>query len=150
MQRVLVANKYQEIANRLNGQISGEPDSFILGTPIEEIADYYYFNNHYDTLEINEEASESVEIKKSRQHVPASQREGPFQSMGDISVDASYIILTIPLRPNPQLDIIKNFEPSIMVSGFSSGDVSWDSHGVSSWQSHYPTGLAATALLFFD
>lgn len=111
-----VFSKYEQIGNKINSQILLEPESFLLGTSITELVDYYYSNNHFTPLEIDKEKSESIELIKEWRTVPAHKREGPFQSQGDLPFEYESIILCVPIKNHPQLEEIKNFEPSSISS----------------------------------
>lgn len=130
MQRISIHNKYQQTAD-ISNQIASEPDNFILGTSIDDLVNYYYSNNHFTPIEIDPERTDFIEIKKERKIVPANQREGPFQSSGDLPFDFESIILKIPIKPHPQLDIIKNLETSSYSTGFSLSDVIWGNDVIS-------------------
>jgi hypothetical protein len=80
--------------------------------------DYYLTNNPYTHIEINPEQTESVDIKKERKIVPAHQQESPFQNEGDLPCGFESVVVHIPIKPHPQLDIIINSEPSSISYSF--------------------------------
>jgi hypothetical protein len=107
-----VYNIYQQIQININNQILAEPDSFILGSSIDDLVEFYFSNKYFTPIEIDNERTESIEIKKKWEIVAAHSREGPFQNQGDLPYECISVILTVPIKPHPQLEQIKMIEPS--------------------------------------
>ena len=123
-----VFSTYQQIEINIKNQILLESDTFLLGSPIDELVDYYFSNNHLTPVEIDKEKTELIDIKKNWEIVPAHRREGPFQNEGDLRYECISIILTVPIKQHPQLEQIKMIEPS---SISSIPEMNWKSDSIS-------------------
>jgi hypothetical protein len=116
---------YQQIGQQIAERIASEPDSFILGTPTEQLVDYYFNNHHHTPIELDPEKGPQIDLKKSTKIIPASQREGPFQSQGDLKAEYEHIRVHIPIIPHPKLETVKYFEPSRYDTGFFGEELLW-------------------------
>ncbi len=122
---ISVSNKYAQINHAISEKIAREPDNFIIGTSAGDLLDYYYADNHYLPLAIDEQRQETVTIDKKWKVIPAERRERGYQQEGDLPFEFETLHLHIPLLPNPQIDLIKNLDISTYTSGYSASDIIW-------------------------
>jgi hypothetical protein len=82
--RASFSDAYNKILEDIKLQILKEPDSTIIGTTTEELADYYYSNKHYDPVKIDLERTETLEQKNEVRIIGADQREDSYRDEGDL------------------------------------------------------------------
>jgi hypothetical protein len=128
---ISVTAKYQQIEQWITEKINVEPDINILGISVDEMAEYYFSNNHFTTIEIDRERTDEIEIIKEKKIIPAHQREPAFRGMGDKLYEFEFIVLKIPVIPHKNLDIIKNLESSFLSLSNLSGELFWEPNMVS-------------------
>src|SRR5262249_8315962 len=90
------------------------------------LIEYYFSESHYTPVELDEERTITGEIKTEKRIIPAWQREGPFQSAGDLNWDFEFYSVTIPIIPHPQLKVLKTFQPNRCDTGFFGEEISWN------------------------
>lgn len=98
---------YQQTIEKVRQDILQESDGQILGSDIDDLANYYY--QKYALTPIHFEPDDiSFEPQKQVRMVPASMREHGYQSEGDINWEYESIKLSIPIQPNLNLAMIKD------------------------------------------
>lgn len=126
-----IAALYDSITRKLSAKISDEPDNFIIGTSEEELLEYYYSSNHFTAVEPDRERKQTIYIKKVKKIIPANQREWAYQSGGDLPYEFEYVSVGIPIKPHPQWNDIRTFEPSSYSSGFFGEEPQWTADTIS-------------------
>jgi hypothetical protein len=107
-----IADYYRKVFAGIERQILGEKDESIIGTNIDELAEYYYSNNCLSPIEFDTERQEQMEHRKELRIVKAQERERGYQSMGDTKIEYESIIVTIPIIPNKNLEKIWELQTS--------------------------------------
>ncbi|WP_295664381.1 hypothetical protein [uncultured Mucilaginibacter sp.] len=123
--RASFSDAYNKILEDIKLQILKEPDSTIIGTTTEELADYYYSNKHYDPVKIDLERTETLEQKNEVRIIRADQREDSYRDEGDLPYEYESIHVTIPIVHNAHLSALLNMRPSTFSLGGSTKAVNW-------------------------
>lgn len=85
---------------QIRAEILNERDETVLHTKTEKLIEYYISAKQLQPIEFDPENQPFLDHKKELRQVPASQREGPYRAMGDLSFEFESIVLTIPIRSN--------------------------------------------------
>jgi len=96
-----IADYYGKVFADIRKQILTEKDEYIIGTDVNELAEYYYSNNCLSPIEFDEERREQMEHKKGL--------------LGGTEIECEYIIVTIPIIPNKNLSTIWELRSSTFV-----------------------------------
>ena len=111
--KLSIADYYRKVFADIERQILTETDEYIIGTDIDELAEYYCHNNCLSLIEFDTEKQETMEHKKGLKIVKANERKNGYQTMGDISVEYEIIVVTIPIIPNKDLKTIWELRTSL-------------------------------------
>lgn len=126
-----IAALYDIITQKLSAEISDEPDNFIIGTSEEELLEFYYSRNHFTPVEPDPDREVTIGIKKVKKIIPSNQREWGYQTGGDLPYEFEYVSVSLPIKPHPQWNDIRQFEPSSYSSGFFGEEPRWTAEAIS-------------------
>lgn len=109
---------YRKAIEMFNQDILRESDTQILGSEIDDLANFYY--QKYTLVPLQFDAADlSYEIKKEIRQVPAHQREGFYRHHGDLDFEYESAIISLSIQPNPNLDWMKKlYGPVRYMDGF--------------------------------
>ena len=109
---------YREAIKKVQQDILHESDAQILGSNVDELANYYF--QKYALQPLGFDSNDiSYEIKKEVRRVPADQREGFYRYDGDIDWEYEVAVISIPIQSNPNLEWIKELSgPTWSLDGF--------------------------------
>jgi len=109
---------YREAIKRFNQDILSESDAQILGSEVDDLANFYCQNYALVLVEFDP-ADISYEIKKEVRRVPARQREDFYRGEGDVDWEYEMGVISLPIQTNPNLDWIKKLSTSVhIMDGF--------------------------------
>jgi hypothetical protein len=121
---------YQQIGITVGGRIAGEKDDYILGSPVEDLVEYYFDDYNNTPVEIDITKTHTIDIKKETRIIPARQREWAFQNEGDLRYEYEFVNVRIPILPHRKLDTIMSFQPSRIESGFFGEGINWTADAI--------------------
>ena len=109
---------YREATKKFSQDILGESDAQILGSDIDELANFCCPN--YALVPVGfDPADVSYEIKKEVRRVPANQRDGFYSQDGDLDFEYELGVISLPIQSNPNLDWIRKLSgPTHYMDGF--------------------------------
>jgi len=117
-----IGDYYRHGLNQAQEVILQEPDSTIVGTSPEELADYHLSQYALQPIEIDAERDETIEHKKEMRWVRAHERDPMYRDEGDKKFEFESITITIPIVPNDTLPNIQNLLTSTYSLGWSAQD----------------------------
>ena len=107
---------YSDLLSELQLKIVSEADNYIISQQTEDLVKFY-LNSCLNPLEFDLDKEESFEPKKYIKRIPAHQREGAFQSSGDLKLECEMVILKMPILYNMDTEKIINLNTSSFSSG---------------------------------
>jgi hypothetical protein len=93
--KLSIAGYYGKVFADIERQILGEKDENIIGTDVDELAEYYYSDNCLPPIEFDIERQEQMEPKKEL-----------LRTIRGTEIEYECIIVTIPIIPNKKLPTI--------------------------------------------
>jgi len=116
-------NYYSRLWDKIRGEILAEPDSAILGTAADELAEYYYSNNALQPLELDVNREIHFEHQKEIRTVPAHQRDSMYQSEGDLQYEFESVTLVVSIVPNEHISTLQKLLTSTFSMGWSPAEL---------------------------
>ena len=109
---------YREALERFNQDLLHESDEQILGSEIDNLADFYF--KKYALVPLVFDRNDiSYDIKKEVRTVPAHQRERGYSYEGDLDFEYEIGTVCLAIGQNPNLDWIKKLSgPTHYLDGF--------------------------------
>jgi hypothetical protein len=104
--QVSISDHYRRLQNLIQEQVLSEKDEVILHANTEELAEYYLAHKGFSPVEFDTDRPQTMEHKKELRVVRAEQREESYQDEGDLTMEYESIVVTMPIIPNTQLQII--------------------------------------------
>jgi hypothetical protein len=109
---------YRAALEKVKQEILQESDAQILGSDIDDLANFYHARHAITPLEFDP-AEISFEPKKELRTVSADRREFDYGYEGDIDWEYETVSISIPIQPNRNLDLIKKLNSgSVYMDGF--------------------------------
>jgi len=110
--RITISQHYQGLLKKINKEIMEEEDNYILMTDTQELTDYYFSENSLTPIEFDTSKDENLEHKKEVRTVKSYEREYPYNTDGDLDCEYEYLILSMPIIPTEDLDLILSLQSS--------------------------------------
>lgn len=109
---------YRKAIEMFNQDILRESDGQILGSEIDDLANFYCQKYALVPLQFDP-ADLSYEMKKEVRRVPAHQRDGFYRNDGDLDFEYESAVISLPIQSNPNLDWMKKLSgPVHHMDGF--------------------------------
>lgn len=102
---------YRKALENFNQELIRETDEQVLGSDIDQLADYY-FQRHALVELTFDPTNISYEIRKEIRRVPANQRDGFYREQGDTNYEYEVGVISLAIESNPNLDWIKKLSGS--------------------------------------
>jgi hypothetical protein len=125
-----VADVYARFFEEIKLLVLAETDEFIIGTVTKELVDYYFQNKHFDPIELDDEAGETVQIKKQMRTVSAHERDPFYRNEGDLQVEFETIHVSIGLKYNKSILELLKMRPSSVSISWAPDEVKWNARSV--------------------
>ncbi|MDB5124845.1 MAG: hypothetical protein JWP94_2974 [Mucilaginibacter sp.] len=97
---------YSDALEKAKKQILHETDTQIIGSEVDQLADFYYQRYALTPIEFAADGL-AFEIKREIRTISAGRREWGYREDGDFDFEYQSAIITIPIQPNPNLELIK-------------------------------------------
>jgi hypothetical protein len=109
---------YRKAIEIFNQDILRESDEQILGSEIDDLANFYC--QKYALIPLAFDSADlSYEMKKEVRRVPAHQRDEFYRHEGDLDFEYESAVVSIPIQSNPNLDWLKKLSgPVHHMDGF--------------------------------
>lgn len=122
---------YRTALDRVKDEILRESDTQILGSEVDDFANFYHQKYALVPLEYDP-ADLEWDFKKEVRNVPANRREDFYRSQGDVNWEYESVVITIPIQSsNPNLDWIQKLTgPGRYLDGFDE-DIKFSSQEIS-------------------
>jgi hypothetical protein len=117
--RAGIDDVYRSQWEKLQKQIMSEPDSLIIGSPTDELVEYYLSNSSFDKIEIDASQEISAEHKKEVRRISASQREDFYRDEGDVDFEFETIVIRIPIVHNKNINDLAELRTSTFTVSWS-------------------------------
>ena len=104
-----ISDYYRNLFEKtLHSLILNESDNFIVGTPTDELVEYYFSNHALHKIELDKSRGETIEHVKEVRRVPADQRESVYRGEGDIDWEYESIVVSVAfVRDNNNVSRIR-------------------------------------------
>lgn len=117
----------REIVTAVSSLITKESDSQILGSNLEQLADYYFDQVALQPLEVDPANPSSAEHQKYFRRISAGERDGPYQFQGDIpEFQCERVIVEVPILSNPHYSLIATLNGATMSVSYSASEFIWE------------------------
>jgi len=117
--RPSIQDYYRRLWDKIRAEILAEPDSVILGTGVDELAEYYYSKNVLQPLEVDVNREIHWDHQKEVRTVPAYQREEPYQGEGDLQYEFERVTVIVPIVPNEHVSTFQKLLTSTFTISWS-------------------------------
>jgi hypothetical protein len=107
-----ISDYYRALLKQVQDQILKEKDETILHSNTDELVDYYFSHNSFETIEFDSGQPPTFEHKKEVRNVPANRREEFYRNEGDLSFEYESIAITMPIIPNENIKTILELQSS--------------------------------------
>ncbi|MFA4891254.1 MAG: hypothetical protein WC604_02800 [Candidatus Gracilibacteria bacterium] len=117
--RAQFSDYYRNAFEEIGGKILRESDATIIGTKLEELAEYYCQDYLLDPIELDIEIEPNWEYEKYVERIPAHQRESIYQQTGDLDFECERINIEVPIVPNRDISKISQLQASTRSLSYS-------------------------------
>lgn len=126
-----ISDYYRAVLKSFEETVMKSTDQYIRDTETSQIiADLMKSNHVLIPIEFNSEQKESMRHEKEIRNVPAYRREEFYRDEGDLQFEYETIWITIPIVPNPSIQITKDLLTNTRSMSWSLDNFNWSSNGV--------------------
>lgn len=124
--RASISDYYRDAFEKIRSAVLREPEEQIIGSDTEELVQYYIQQYVLEPIEPDDSKETNWEHQSYVKTIPAHQRERFYSGEGDLDFPCERIKVEIPIKGNPNIQIISELRSSTFSISFSEEEFSWN------------------------
>lgn len=127
-----ISDYYRQLQDNVRSEVLRETEEQILGTDVEELAQYIYEKYALSPIEIDSERETSWDLEDYLQDIPEQRRESFYSGQGTLhDFQCQRAIVEVPILPNKDLQTISRLQGSTYSMSYSDSDFRWGANAIS-------------------
>lgn len=127
-----ISDYYRQLQESVRSEVLRESEEQILGSDVNELAQYIFERYALSPIEIDTERETSWDLQDYLKDIPPNRREGFYANEGTLrDFPCQRAVIEVPILPNKDLQTISQLQGNTVSLSYSNKDFTWGTDTVS-------------------
>ena len=127
-----ISDYYRKLQEDVRSEVLRESEEQILGSNVDELAQYIFERYALSPIEIDSERETSWDLQDYLKDISANRREGFYANEGTLrDFSAQRAVVEVPIVPNKDLQTISQLQGNTVSMSYSDKDFAWGTDTIS-------------------